>query len=84
MKIVIILLLVLLLGCQQAEVKDETEFCGISTFGGCPCIVSGCSGQVCQGKNEEKMVTTCEEKECYDSSAYSCECVENRCQWVIR
>ena len=48
------------------------------------CITGGCSGQVCQPKNEEPAITTCEWRDCYDETKYGfeCKCVDNKCQWV--
>ena len=64
------------------------EFCGTSTYGSCTidsdCIAGGCSGQVCQSKNEEPIVTTCEYKDCYNAQSYGldCKCVDKKCQWA--
>jgi|GEM_PF-1210148 eight-cysteine-cluster-containing protein len=66
---------------------NQTGFCGFSTYGECvtdrDCMVGGCSGQVCQSKFEEPVITTCEWKECYDTEKYDvqCRCIENKCQW---
>lgn len=66
----------------------ETGFCGTSTYGNCnsnsDCMTGGCSGQVCQSKNEEPIITTCEYRDCYNASAYDvkCECLNNKCQWT--
>ena len=65
----------------------QTGFCGWSTKGSCSndseCITGGCSGQVCQSKSEEPVITTCEYKDCYNDEAYGveCKCVNNTCQW---
>jgi len=62
-------------------------FCGSSTNAACTtdddCMTGGCSGQVCQGINEEPIVTTCEFLECYNDEAYgvSCGCLEGKCAW---
>jgi eight-cysteine-cluster-containing protein len=67
--------------------NEERFFCGKSTLGACQtdadCIKGGCSGQVCQSKNEESAVTTCEYRSCYDSTKYNinCVCIKNRCMW---
>jgi len=71
----------------KEEPKDITGFCGRSTNGPCnqdsDCISGGCSGQVCQSKSEEPIITTCEYKECYNAAAYNltCGCKNNQCQW---
>lgn len=63
------------------------EFCGFSTGGPCSsnsnCTVGGCSGQVCQSKSEEPLITTCEFRDCYDESLYDlkCKCIKNKCHW---
>jgi len=62
-------------------------FCGSSTKGRCSkssdCVKSGCSGQICQSKNEEPAITDCAYKDCFNASAYmlECRCVDNQCQW---
>jgi len=64
------------------------EFCGTSTNGSCisdlDCIAGGCSGQLCQSKNDELLGTTCEWKECYRAKDYGveCSCVDKKCQWA--
>ncbi|MEM4359910.1 MAG: eight-cysteine-cluster domain-containing protein [Candidatus Bilamarchaeaceae archaeon] len=72
---------------QCAGTHLPERFCGWSTYGSCSsdsdCRVGGCSGQVCQSKYEESVITTCEYRECYNARAYglSCECIAGRCQW---
>jgi len=72
----------------EPKVTESIEdFCGSSTYGSCTsdsdCITGGCSGQVCQSKNEEKVITTCEMRDCYDARKYNlnCKCLDNKCQW---
>jgi eight-cysteine-cluster-containing protein len=66
---------------------EKDEFCGWSTNGQCSsdsdCIIGGCSGQVCQSKNEEPITTTCEWSDCYNAKVYGvgCKCLNNKCQW---
>jgi len=66
---------------------DGPEFCGISTEYACEsnddCMTGGCSGQVCQGVEEEKIMTTCQFRECYSGEKYglTCGCFENKCIW---
>jgi len=68
------------------EVLQE-GFCGTSTLASCQtsddCVKGGCSGQVCQSKNEEPVITTCDIRDCYNGAAYNlkCQCFENKCQW---
>jgi len=65
----------------------NTGFCGWSTNGSCTsdadCTSGGCSGQVCQSKSEEPVITTCEYKDCYnaDASGVECGCLAGKCQW---
>lgn len=84
--------------CEDSE-EDETHieassdnhpknaFCGSSTLANCSvdgdCGVGGCSNQVCQGINEEPLVTTCEYRDCYNAAAYNanCRCIKNKCRW---
>lgn len=71
--------------CKKKEVNEG--FCGISTFGSClkslDCLKAGCSGQICQSKKEEPIITTCEYKDCYNSGKYNieCQCLNRQCQW---
>jgi len=64
------------------------EFCGTSSYGSCivnsDCKAGGCSGQVCQSKYEESMITTCEYRDCYNAQSYGldCKCVDKKCQWA--
>ena len=66
---------------------EKNEFCGWSTYGECEsdtdCRIGGCSGQVCEAKNEG-VITTCEWKDCYDAKKYGkeCRCIEGKCQWT--
>jgi eight-cysteine-cluster-containing protein len=65
----------------------DNVFCGRSTSGSCgkdsDCISGGCSGQVCQSKSEEPVITTCEYRDCYNAATYNltCGCKNNQCQW---
>ncbi len=74
--------------CGGGQGTNVSEFCGTSTFGFCEtdedCMTGGCSGQVCQSKSEEPVVTTCEWTDCYDSEEYGvvCACVDSKCTWV--
>ena len=68
--------------------SSQEEFCGSSTYGDCSadsdCVIGGCSAQVCQSKNEESTVTTCEYKDCYNAEKYElkCKCLAQQCQWA--
>jgi len=72
---------------DQCAGQYPNHFCGWSTNGPCSsdsdCIAGGCSGQVCQSKHEEPIVTTCEYRECYNAQSYglSCRCINQRCEW---
>lgn len=67
--------------------SENNDFCGTSTLASCSsdsdCNSGGCSSQVCEGKNEDK-VTTCEYKACYDAYKYglSCKCSSGKCKWA--
>jgi len=70
-------------------IKPTTdEFCGWSTNEACAldldCVVGGCSGQVCQAKDNAGIITTCEAKKCYEASQYdyTCQCANQICNWV--
>jgi eight-cysteine-cluster-containing protein len=62
-------------------------FCGRSTKGTCltdaDCGKGGCSGQVCQSRKQEPVITTCEYRDCYNAGQYGmqCGCVNQACQW---
>jgi len=72
---------------DRIKSKLENAFCGTSTFAECDvdsdCINEGCSSAVCQGVNEEPIVTTCEYRDCYNAGTYraSCRCIKNKCMW---
>jgi eight-cysteine-cluster-containing protein len=78
-------ILTILLLSVQASLASEI-FCGRSTFAPClsnsDCKIGGCSGQVCEGK-DERSITTCEWKDCYNAEKYNltCQCINNKCQW---
>ncbi len=71
----------------RVQNRLEDAFCGTSTLGACEsdedCITAGCSNAVCQSKNEEPIVTTCEYRECYNAETYNakCLCKKNKCIW---
>lgn len=64
---------------------EQGNFCGSSTYSECSidtdCKIGGCSGQICGA--EERIVTTCEYRDCYNAKAYNleCKCVDLKCQW---
>jgi eight-cysteine-cluster-containing protein len=73
---------------EEVEDNSNTEgFCGSSTDFSCStsddCQPAGCSGQICMGKDEEPIITTCEWRDCYDETIYdlSCQCLNSQCQW---
>ena len=72
---------------QFVQSSRMDGFCGRSTNGQCSadadCTAGGCSGQVCQSKSEEPVITTCEYTECYNAQIYgkTCGCVNKKCQW---
>jgi eight-cysteine-cluster-containing protein len=89
MKLAIITLIILLSACVQPADRNTSDlggFCGWSTSASCAtdndCKAGGCSGQVCEAK-DENIVTTCEYRECYDDEKYGvkCGCVSNECKW---
>lgn len=67
--------------------SPKESFCGTSTNGECSidsdCTAGGCSGQVCQSKTEEPMITTCEYRDCYNAEEYGvkCSCASGACAW---
>lgn len=72
---------------HREERLERIGFCGWSTDGSCNddrgCTVGGCSNQVCQSKNEEPVITTCEYAECYNAESYNveCKCINKECKW---
>lgn len=60
---------------------------GRSTGGACnsdsDCVMNGCNKEICQSKDEESLMSTCEYRE--DTPlrlGYSCGCVSNTCAWT--
>jgi len=72
-------LCIFLIGCaQQIELPPGEMACREDT----DCTKSGCSGTICQSKNDPLIVTTCEwldEYTCYRE--VDCGCVNNKCIW---
>jgi eight-cysteine-cluster-containing protein len=72
---------------ENGEINLIEEFCGFSTYSAClvdeDCRIGGCSGQVCQARDEESAITTCEYRTCYNADRYqmSCLCFAGQCQW---
>lgn len=70
-------------------VEEETskEYYGSSTHYACEtdgdCLVSGCNAEVCQGVEEESVMTSCvyPEELLPKDLNYSCSCVDGKCQW---
>jgi eight-cysteine-cluster-containing protein len=66
------------------------NFCEVSTFGECSsdedCVTGGCSGEVCQSKHEDLVITACEYKDCYKTVSYEleCGCLIKKCRWFKR
>lgn len=66
----------------------EDNFCGISTEGPCEydseCITGGCSGQVCESRKNDPLITSCMEQDCQIAENYNlrCRCIEKGCQWI--
>lgn len=71
----------------RKPVPQTENFCGSSSFGKCAldkdCLPGGCSGQICQAKNEKAVFTSCEWRDCYEAKKYNleCKCIEDKCQW---
>ena len=81
MKKLIILFLLFLIGCSNANNVPIGDIeCNIDS----DCSVGGCSGQLClQKEDAQNIITTCEYREeygCYKLN--SCGCVKNKCQWA--
>jgi len=85
--LIIAIVVVLYIAMQKPAEKPSEAFCGSSTEGRCSgnsdCKVGGCSGQVCQSKQEANIITTCEWRNCYNASAYNleCKCINGKCKW---
>lgn len=64
--------------CEFALCPDISIECNQDS----DCIKSGCSGTICQSKNEEPAITPCiylKEYDCYKN--VTCGCFENKCNW---
>jgi len=76
---------------EDSELRNTVQlrenFCGTSTLATCEededCVIGGCSQAVCQGASEEPAITTCEFRECYNTTKYDaeCKCEDKKCQW---
>ncbi|MFA5070968.1 MAG: hypothetical protein WC511_01190 [Candidatus Pacearchaeota archaeon] len=76
---------------EDSELRNTVQlrenFCGTSTLATCEededCVIGGCSQAVCQGVSEEPAITTCEFKECYNTTKYDaeCKCEDKKCRW---
>jgi len=70
------------------ECSREDQFCGSSSLASChidaECIPSGCSGQICQAKSEEAIITDCQYQDCFNTQKFglSCRCFNHQCQWT--
>jgi len=84
--ILIVIILIIIIAGIVFWINPPGEFCGSSTYASCQsdddCIDGGCSGQLCQGENEN-FGTTCEYRDCYRNEIYrmKCGCVDGQCQW---
>jgi eight-cysteine-cluster-containing protein len=73
---------------KQVQVAPKEDFCGSSTYGICSshsdCSRGGCSGQFCQSRYEEGIISTCEYRDCYNAAVYNlgCKCIRGKCQWA--
>lgn len=74
---------------EREDEAEEEEFYGTSTYGkcsgcSCGCVVSGCNGEICQSEEEESMGSICviPNKPTPDELGYSCQCIDNQCQWA--
>lgn len=73
--------------CAEGQICKNNKCFGKSTEKeGCSsdkdCMTGGCSGTICQSRNEEPVFTTCEyrdEYSCYKE--IECGCVEGKCLW---
>jgi len=71
----------------EKAIKNPTGFCGTSTYGKCSsdsdCTTGGCSGEICQSKNEPGLVSPCIYKTCENAKTFGvhCGCIQNKCQW---
>jgi len=88
--IILIFGLVLLLGCVvddkpkdddgiiPPELPEMKAECSIDS----DCVIGGCSGTLCQSKDSEQFMTTCEWKEeyaCFKETV--CSCIDGQCRW---
>lgn len=96
MKAVIIILLCLaaafaITGCEEEDLESDIVLDDVPIGGkrgilrcaeDSDCVTGGCSGTICQHKDSEPIMTTCEfkpEYTCYKQ--IGCKCISNGCVW---
>ncbi|MDD5651163.1 MAG: eight-cysteine-cluster domain-containing protein [Candidatus Nanoarchaeia archaeon] len=73
--------------CIRSWEENCGDFCGTSKLDSCnsneDCVVGGCSSQICQSKDNEPSMSTCEYQSCYNPVSYNltCKCVNSQCKW---
>ena len=96
MKSIIIILLCLavafaITGCEEADLESDVVL-GDDSIGGkrgtlrctenSDCVIGGCSGTICQHKDSEPVMTTCEFKPEYACfKQIECGCIGKSCMW---
>ena len=80
----LVILVLLLLGCDQAEIDYATPIpsdteCTTDAH----CVKAGCSGQLCLPTEKAKeILTTCEIKPEYECLRLTqCSCIQGKCSW---
>lgn len=70
------------------ENSEDQEFYGSSTYSecscGCSCVIDGCNGEICRGKDDDPVNTVCSlpDKPLPPDLGYFCTCIQNECQWA--
>ncbi len=90
---IVVLCILLAAGCEEKIVlpeedllqdgpdpgsEEQAQECTVAA----DCMRAGCSGTVCQTKDVEPMITTCEWREEYACFRdIECGCIQGRCAW---
>ena len=81
-RILFLILVIFIISCTTNNTPDTNYPKSTECIKDADCITGGCSGTICQSKDSEPMITTCEWTEkyaCYKLT--SCGCIDGKCAW---